>query len=196
MNENRYDDLDDLMIRYKTHKSSLHHDYAESYSNAFAPLKDKAIKFLEIGIDEGDSVRVWEGYFSRAELHFIDIKTSCFYKSTRSHYHIADQQDAQQLSAVMQQTGGNFDIIIDDGGTSMAQQVTSFSTLFPHVKSQGLYIVENLNSSYWEESKGTKELTTIHLLKTLVDQASPSSWCKKEIHSIAFYSNLAIIIKR
>ena len=93
MTESEYNYLDNLMIKHSTDKSSLHHDYSKAYSIFFSPFREKKIKFLEIGIDNCYSVKLWEDYFPQAELHFIDIQTSYSYKSQRSHYHVADQKN-------------------------------------------------------------------------------------------------------
>ena len=150
-------------------------------------------------------------------MHFIDIITTYAYESSRSQYHIADQDDPEQLNAIMQKTGGNFDVIIDDGGHTMSQQITSFTTLFPHVKSRGVYIIEDLHTSYYRDFQGgTASLTTLDFLRGLIDDLNyvgkmrseashrnlfPAytetlSIYKKEILSITFYDSLAIISKR
>ena len=113
-------------------------------------LEDKPIKFLEIGIFEGASVKLWEEYFKNADLHFIDITfQNIKHFSNRSHYHLCDQENPESLQAFIQKTGGDFDLIIDDGGHTMKQQITSFVTLFPYLKSGGIYIIEDLHTSYW-----------------------------------------------
>ena len=122
----------------------------------------------------------------------------------------------------MQKTGGNFDIIIDDGGHSMPQQIISFLTLFPHVKSQGLYVIEDLHTSYWtaldslKQEKGVSAPTMIAFLKDLIDQMNHVGQSKgkashkilsstdtdvlhphkKDILHITFYGSIAIIGKR
>jgi len=43
---------------------------------------------------------------------------------------------------------GPFDIIVDDGGHTMKQQIASFRTLFPAMKPGGLYFLEDLGTSF------------------------------------------------
>lgn len=210
--------LDEIALNAKTDKASNFHNYTEVYSQYFAPLRNSAIKFLEIGIYKGHSVKLWEDYFQNGELHFIDYTlANVEYSSPRSKYHIADQSNPKDLAKVIQTTGGEFDLILDDGGHTMKQQIASFSFLFPHLKSGGLYIIEDLHTSYWPEyGGGNNPNTTMAFLKRLLDdvnfvgastrQAShlnidPTvlkrlSTYQKEIYSIHFYDSLAIIIKR
>lgn len=91
INEEEYQYLDQLALKFDPHrhsgKSSNWHNYTEVYSKYFDFLKDKPLKFLEIGIQTGAGVRLWEAYFKNADLHFIDITfNEVEYFSKRSHY--------------------------------------------------------------------------------------------------------------
>lgn len=215
--------MDSLALSAGTDKSSAWHNYTRVYSKYFDALKDIPIRMLEIGIYKGDSVKFWERYFPNAELHFIDITSKYIqYQSNRSAYHFLDQTD----TAALQQLGesfGKFDIIIDDGGHTMEQQIASFKALFPYVNSGGMYVIEDLHTSYWREygGNGTRSSpkagseTTIGLLKSLIDDVNyigASTQCadpakasaalknlneyKRHIESMHFYDSLCIIIRR
>jgi hypothetical protein len=212
-----YQYLDSIALRTNADKASNYHNYTEVYACYFAPLKDQAIKFLEIGIFHGASVRLWEEYFPYAQLHFIDITLGALeYYSNRSTYHICNQENVADLQRFIQNTGGEFDIIIDDGGHTMNQQITSFVTLFPYLKSGGLYIVEDLHTSYWPSFYDRGAQTMISFLKGLIDEVnyvgahtskashlglppsllSQMNLYQETILSIHFYDSLAIVIKR
>lgn len=219
-----YKYLDQLGWLY-TDKSSWGHNYTEIYSYYFHAIKDKPLKFLEIGIFEGGSVQLWEQYFKNAELHFIDVTLDGVrYSSTRSHYHIVDQANVEQLQNFVNTTGGKFDIILDDGGHTMEQQITSFTTLFPHLNRGGLYIIEDLHTSYWPGYGGEEMVTetrtaiktTVQFLKSLVDEVNfvgrktgranhrrdlsqirdELTPYREQILGIHFYDSLCIVIKR
>lgn len=206
-------------------KGSNGHNYTEIYAQYFAPLKNKPIKFLEIGIFQGNGVKMWERYFKKGDLHFIDISfDQVSYFSKRSHYYLADQSNPADLLRVMDMTGGDFDLIIDDGGHTMKQQLVSFTTLFPYLKSRGMYVIEDLHTSYWKEYQGGGSLrfpksgpkTCVQFLKDLVDEVNfvgartglashinipkeierELNDYRKNIYSIHFYDSLCVIIKR
>lgn len=172
-----YEEMNRMALEANTDKSSEFHDYMTVYAPLFATYKDKPINFLEIGIYKGDSVKLWEKYFTNASLHFIDITDANIqYYSDRAHYHFLDQTNAIALNQFGNSFGA-FDIIIDDGGHTMEQQITSFKTLFDHVKPGGLYIIEDIQTSYWKSYGGggtqifplAGENTTVGFLKKLVD---------------------------
>lgn len=64
------------------------------------------------------------------------------------------------------------DIIIDDGGHTMNQQKISMISLLPLVRSGGLYIIEDLETSYISSYGGDywNSTTTISLIKSFVDE--------------------------
>lgn len=152
-------DLNTLGLTYKTDKASNWHNYTEVYEKYFEKMRHDPIKFLEIGLAYGCSARMWEQYFTRAELHFMDNLKNFVdeFNSTmpgRSHCHLVDQSNEAALLKFVNTVGGEFDIILDDGGHTMVQQITSFKTLFPFVKKGGLYVIEDLGTSFLSEWGG------------------------------------------
>ncbi len=209
-----YRSLDAIAREAGTDKGSQWHDYMHMYAHEFARFKDEPIRFLEIGLWEGASAKLWETYFPKAELHFLDISFDALkYRSGRSHYHLCNQEDPADLQRFLSQVPGPFDIIVDDGGHTARQQLTSFSHLFPRVQSGGIYVIEDLHSSYWG---GTGPGSTIHFLKALVDEVNfigartgrasqanvpdevrpEMTFYRDQVRSISFSSSVAVIERR
>jgi mannitol-1-phosphate/altronate dehydrogenase len=90
--------------------------------------------------------------------------------------HRGSQDDVALLDSINAQQG-YFDIIIDDGGHSMKQQITSFTHLFAKVRHGGVYIIEDLQTSYFNttDSGYLVKNTTIELIKRLVDDIQVDS---------------------
>ncbi len=146
-------DLDKIALKYGTDKSSEWHNYTDKYEKYFEGMRHQPIKLLEIGLAHGRSAHAWEEYFTKADLHFIDISQEFLniYKSNaseRCHLYLADQSDEKSLQAFLAKAGDGFDIIIDDGGHTMLQQITSFKVLFPQLNSGGIYVIEDLATSF------------------------------------------------
>jgi len=223
--EKAYLEMDKIALEAGTDKSSAIHNYTKVYSHYFNSIKDKNFKFLEVGIYKGNSVKFWEKYFTKADLNFIDITSENLeYTSERSKYFYLDQSNKLQLTDFIKESGSNFDIIIEDGGHTMEQQLVSFAMLFPTVKSGGLYIVEDLHTSYWIEYGGSGDRvepksnknSMTEFLKSLTDEVnfvgsktnaadfdkispelkSQLTYCQKNIQSIHFYDSLCFIFKR
>jgi hypothetical protein len=142
--------LTELCQRYSTDKCPFHHNYVEFYEALFSPLKNQRIRLLEIGVLEGKSMRLWEAYFPDARIFGLDIEPKTQYDTERVKTLVADQGNRMDLAKVTSVTGRDFDIILDDGGHRMDQQQISFGTLFPAIKSGGLYIIEDIHTSFPE----------------------------------------------
>ncbi len=84
--------------------------------------------------------------------------------------HYGSQDNVTFLNTVDTEQG-SFDVIIDNGGHTMKQQITSFVNLLPKVRTGGVYVIEDLQTSYTSAPDGSyvANYTTIELIKRLVD---------------------------
>lgn len=64
--------LDEIGLKYNTDKSSRAHGYLDFYEKYFP--KDLQGRILEIGVMDGYSLKMWNEYYSKAEIIGIDIK--------------------------------------------------------------------------------------------------------------------------
>jgi cephalosporin hydroxylase len=153
--------LDELGIKRVTDKCSLEHDYLRKYERLFRPFRDLPITVLEIGVFDGGSLHLWEDYFSRATIVGIDINPDCKkYEGGRRIVEIASQAD----ETVMKMIGTRYEptIIIDDGSHRADHILSSFESLYPTLKSGGIYIVEDMGMHTGESAKayrGTADTT-------------------------------------
>lgn len=175
--------------------------FLEAYEKHFAGLNPKRV--LEIGVQGGGSLKIWEKMFPNAEIVGIDILEDCKkYENGNIKVFVGDQHDVKFL-----ETLGNFDIIIDDGGHYMTQQQVSMNTLLSNQLNEGgIYVIEDLHTSYWEQFLDIRK-TTIEALKDLVDDihayAEDTIRCghkvglknRYDIKSIMFYSGIVFIEK-
>ncbi len=164
--------LDELGIKYGTDKSSRGHGYLNVYEKYLSEFKDKPISFMEIGMLHGASVNVWQDYFTQAKLYGVDCRKNRLRQDGRVKSFWANQANREHLEKIVQETG-LIDIIVDDGGHQMSQQQISLGFLFPYIKSNGLYIIEDLHTS-WDVNKAFNvpydPRTTLHALKKLRDE--------------------------
>lgn len=162
-------DLDRLAIMHKSDKSSLYHNYAVKYDKILSSFRESFSSVLEIGVAQGQSIRVWADYFPKAIIHGADISKAsevCKSYSNRIKFHLLDQRDAVQLKNLEQFSP--FDLIIDDGNHFWSEQILTFKTIFPYLRSGGIYIVEDTTTSYWKEYKNNP-VSPVEFFKTLVD---------------------------
>ncbi|MBY0523262.1 MAG: class I SAM-dependent methyltransferase [Gemmataceae bacterium] len=149
--------------------------YTPAYHRFFSEWCDRPLRLLEIGVYQGGSLQMWREYFPKASLFAIDINAETLQwngKIRDCKVTLVDQGSPEALRDYVAKTGGQFDIIVEDGGHTMHQQITSFNVLFPHVVPGGAYVVEDYGTSYWTKFGG-KALnapgTSVSMLKWLVD---------------------------
>lgn len=162
--------LDEICLKYNSTKSSKHGNFAYRYEELFKNLESQKIKLLEIGVLNGGSLKSWNEFFKNSELILgLDIKKwSDFYESV---IEIGDSTDLT-LSKNLYGKYGNFDIIIEDGGTLQENKIKTFENYFPLVKNNGFYCVEHLQHSYESKNGGglKKQNTIIEYLKNIIDE--------------------------
>ena len=128
------------------------------YEPRLEPLRDQHLKMLEIGLGcdmsygPGASYKLWKEYFPHVDLYFIEYDAACAQKCANATpgatIFTGDQADRAFLNEFIVETGGDFDVIIDDGGHHMTQQRVSLEVLWDTVKPGGLYFIEDLGTSY------------------------------------------------
>lgn len=129
--------------------------YFNIYEFWFKKYKNTPVVILEIGVFQGGSLKMWRDYFGvEAIIYGIDINPMCKqFETKNTKIFIGSQEDEKFLEHVKNQIP-KLDILIDDGGHSMNQQITSFKSLFGHIKDDGIYLCEDLHTSYWKNYGG------------------------------------------
>lgn len=153
--------LDELATTHETDKGPLGHHYTKYYSQFFEPLRKNPINLLEIGIFKGGSLRMWEEYFPEGYIHGIDIIDCKKYNSDRIITHILDQSQKIDLISFGNKWSQYFNIIIDDGSHVSSDMILTFEMLFPHLKTGGYYILEDILWDY-------KNLNILTKIKQLI----------------------------
>jgi hypothetical protein len=146
--------------------------YFELYDRYFSKYRNKPVRVLEVGIYKGGSLDLWRKFFGEeATLFGVDIDPQTRNIVDKSvKVIICDQEDRDGLLEIFSKLPP-FDIIIDDGGHSMLQQIRTFEALFPLLAKDGIYLVEDTQTSYWKPFNGglRREGTFIEYAKQLID---------------------------
>ena len=141
--------LDALMRKYGSDKAD--HGYCEFYEGHFAPIRESVKAFLEIGVFKGASARAWLDYFPVARVLGLDdghFRAKWSFGTDRAQVYIGDQGARSSLKVVAGDNPGGFDIVLDDGSHTMWGQQVSLAGLLPSVKTGGLYVLEDLHTSF------------------------------------------------
>lgn len=127
-------------------------------------------RMLEIGVDRGGSLRMWREYLPDATIVGLDINPKVAqYDAPESdiHVRVGDQTDTSFLSSVLEEFGP-FDTVLDDGGHTPKQMISSFQYLFPRLRPGGVYMVEDVCANYWTPYRDQPE-SFVDFTKWLMD---------------------------
>lgn len=159
----RHLDLGQIFRYYGTDKDV--NGYTSIYHTLFDHLKEEPITFLEIGIGtlipntpssmlgyggpgykSGGSLRAWRDYFVNGKIIGIDIQPDTqFSNEPRIVTYLYDSTDLAKVEEFIEKYGKNkFDIIIDDGSHLDSNQLKTLSNFYPHLKDNGIYVIEDI----------------------------------------------------
>ncbi len=182
-------------------------DYLDIYHQYFSKYRGKAMTILEFGVADGGSLQMWKHYFGKkARVIGVDIDSRCRdLTEDQIEIYIGDQANRHFLKKLIGETGA-LDIVIDDGGHFMKQQIITFQEIYPAIKKRGLFVTKDLHTSYWKEFGGgyKKGGTFIEYAKDLIDQMQ--AWHSQDknlkindithtLKSIHIYNSLIIFEK-
>jgi GT2 family glycosyltransferase/glycosyltransferase involved in cell wall biosynthesis len=182
--------------------------YFDVYDRHLRRYVGTPVTLLEIGVFHGGSLKMWQTYLGpQARIVGIDIDPRCkVLEDPQTQILIGDQADPQFLAEVREKVG-TVDVVIDDGGHHVEQQVMSFEELFPVVCEGGTYIVEDLHTNYWDAYGGGVRLpgTFIEHVKSLVDEMNawhapdssvlPVSDLTRSVRAVHAYDSIVVLEK-
>jgi hypothetical protein len=169
-------DLNQLAIIFGTDKWAAHW-YTQHYQRYFWPLRGRKLNVLEIGVGGyedssagAESLRMWKAFFRKSRILGIDVQDKTRFREHRIDIRQCDQTDAKALTRLCDEYGG-FDIVIDDGSHINEQVIKSFQVLFPRLRPNGIYAVEDTQTSYWPAWGGGigSPKSSMEFFKSLVD---------------------------
>lgn len=189
-------------------------NYFKVYEQWFSPYRGKEIVFVEVGVQFGGSLQMWKNYFGKnAKIIGIDINPKCKkLEEERITVEIGSQED-ENFWRKFKKKYPRVDILLDDGGHTMNQQIVTFREMFPHIKDGGLYMCEDCHTSYWDEPRwpgGGVEVpgTFIEFTKKLIDEINafatkdprskeerPITYNTINISGLHFYASMVVAEK-
>ena len=153
--------------KFEAPGSPTNHRYQSLYEELLGPLHCQPLNILEIGLgcnvgisEAGKSLAMWLHYFPLATVTVFEYDEACVAAwraqdpmrigfeviERRVSFFVGDQAKANDLQPLLSRAP--FDFILDDGGHSFKQQVVSMGVLLPAVRPGGLYIMEDLGTSF------------------------------------------------
>ena len=149
-------DTNNLMLQYGQLSNTdkvTHHEYHKYYEPVLKPFYNSQGSIVEIGLGTGVSLPMWQNLFKHAHIYGVDKE---YENSGNDRYTIykGDQSNVNDLNNIKKSlTDKNVFFINDDGSHIPEHQLLTFNTLFPILVEGGIYIIEDIETSYWTKGE-------------------------------------------
>lgn len=132
-----------------TDKCKNYHNYLNKYEFFLRPFRNKKTTILELGVKNGASVFMWKKYFKNAWIIGVDIDEKCEkYEDDNIQIKIGDLGNSRFVESLKEVKA---DVIVDDASHFWSHQIDALINLFPSLSRGGVYIVEDITTSYVEK---------------------------------------------
>lgn len=205
--------LTELAQHFRTDKYGVHR-YTPHYERHLQHLRSREFTMLEIGIGGysregkgGASLRMWKHFFPQAQILGLDIQDKAFVDAPRIQTIQGSQIDEPLLRQIVEEHGP-IEVIVDDGSHHPEHIRETFRILFPLLADDGIYAIEDTQTSYWPTWGGSEDrhapFTTMALVKDLVDglnyeeytdEAHQPTYAELHVVAVHCYHNLVFIEK-
>jgi cephalosporin hydroxylase len=203
--------LNDLLKYFENNPGRLihkWHHYFDIYDRHFAAFRNTPVRVLEFGVSHGGSLQMWKNYFGpKSHIVGVDINPHCAkFSEPGISILVGDQEDRNFLRSIHRDLPP-FDIVIDDGGHTMGQQIATFEEMYLHLNEGGIYLVEDLHTSYWPDFGGghRRPGSFIEYSKQMIDHLN--AWHSREdsflpttftvnAFGMHFYDSVLVVEKR
>ena len=164
-----------LAYKYGTDKCpKIKHSFTPFYYNLFKDKQNNVKKILELGVGSagnmkhskfyriGASLYMWRDFFPNAQIFGADILPGAIFKENRIETFLCDETKKDHLVRLIQNTGSDIDIFIDDGSHAKNHQVFLARTVLPLLKKDVIYIIEDVvDPNYISENLKDYDCKTI-----------------------------------
>jgi hypothetical protein len=152
---------------------------------------------------------MWKKYFGKnTHIYGIDINPGCKeLEDDQVTIFIGKQEDRDFIKGLKSKIP-RLDILIDDGGHTMMQQIVTFEEMFDHIKEDGIYLCEDTHTSYMHQFYGGlhKKRTFIEYAKNFIDylhawpiknNSNPDmKYFTESVNAVHFFNGVVIIEKK
>ena len=176
-------------------------DYLRQYEGLFAPFRRANINLIEVGVEYGPSLKVWEWFFAEAQIVGIDIDPAC---AALAGGRVVIEIGNQMHGPFMEQVCANYPptIFIDDGSHKAEHIIACFERVFPKLLPGGLYLIEDMAFHFgpgahgWQTQRVMDAPGYFSALATECMARRPENRFVRLIDSITFISSGVVIKKR
>jgi hypothetical protein len=129
---------------------NTYHSYIDVYEDLFKNRQLSVKNVLEIGIERGGSLKLWNDYFVNATVYGLDINDAPQFLSKYKRI-ITQNRDAYSNDTLQHFLDKNikFDVIIDDGTHTLDSMIFVIENYTKLLNKDGILIIEDVQNISW-----------------------------------------------
>jgi SAM-dependent methyltransferase len=161
------------------------HSYIHVYESLLEPIRFTSTNVLEIGINTGNSHRMWRDYFPNANIYGLDIENFCNGLIGEERI-TAKFTNAYTEECIKSLENIQFDVIIDDGPHTLESQIFVVENYCDLLTENGILVIEDIPDINWIPILSSRVPDELKILSYGIDRrwAPNSSWYHDEIFFI------------
>jgi hypothetical protein len=181
--------------------------YFDIYERHLERFRGKSPVMIEIGVMGGGSLAMWKEYLGPgSKIIGIDINPDCkVHEDEGIEVFIGSQDDPEVIDRIFSRYP-KVDIVLDDGSHKMQHMIVSFNLMYDRVQPNGVYIVEDTHTCYWNEYGGgvRRAGSFMEFVKDKLDEINavhtreqiPVSEFTRSTDCIACYDSIVVFERR
>lgn len=171
---NSSEKMGDIAFELGLKRGREQHYYTKWYDFYFSSIRLDNLSILEIGSSTEKSLLMWKKYFKHSDIYGLRFEKLKKNAKISNKFKVFTEEKFNKLSFnnIFKKVPTGFDIVIDDGSQAIAGQIETFEYLFKNLNPGGIYIIEDLHTSYKDKHVIKSEKSSIDYLKKRVDDVN------------------------
>jgi hypothetical protein len=122
------------------------HQYAFFYDKYFKDIKNHELNILELGSWKGGGAAAFSFFFKKSKIYSGDLYPDIFnfYSKRITNFKI-DTSSEHSINKFVEKNNLEYDIIVEDAGHFLKDQIISLFLLFKTLRSNGTFVIEDLD---------------------------------------------------
>lgn len=151
----------------------------------FSPYQNAPVRILKMGVSSESPLDQWSQYFAKPEkivgCNLAQSAAELTFKNPCIELVEGDVNQPVTWEQILNHSD-SYTIMIDEGARQSSQVIQTFLQYFPLIENNGVYAIQGLQCSYWDEFGGGlyHPFSPIAFFKRLVDILNHDHWGVKK----------------
>ena len=169
-------------------------NYFDIYRDLLSKFKKKKITLVEVGVGDGGSLYMWKSFLHKnSTIIGIDLNPEAKKLEKDGFKIIIGDQSKAIFWKNFYKKNGKIDVLIDDGGHTNMQQITTFVESLDFINDGGIIIIEDTHTSFMKKKgfNNPSKYSLVNFSSSIIEnlhRRNPNIKKKMNIFSKKIYS--------